>query len=233
MGMGIPSSQSRMGIFLSPCPFSNGAGRCWFPRQSLSMLRHTICAEQLTPPRAGTFHETAEFHQDVTQGSERPDFSSSTINQALVHQLHRCELFEGGHDIVPVGGRGTGETHIATTLGIHAIEHHRKKAWFFGTVDLVNALARETGQISQRSGEIGGEAPATSKILRDAAHCWTIESFCNAHAHNRGTSDGEPIEKEMIYAKAAQNCRCSCHPGLHECIGQCAEGCGMDRPGGA
>jgi DNA replication protein DnaC len=44
---------------------------------------------------------------------------------------------------VLIGGPGTGKTHIATALGVQAVEHHRKKVRFFATVDLVNALEKE------------------------------------------------------------------------------------------
>ena len=50
---------------------------------------------------------------------------------------------------------GTGKTHIATALAVQAIEHHRKKARFYSTVELVNALEQEktqgkAGQIAER-----------------------------------------------------------------------------------
>jgi DNA replication protein DnaC len=46
-------------------------------------------------------------------------------------------------------------THIATALGVQAIEHHKKRARFFSTVELVNALEQEkaqgkAGQIASR-----------------------------------------------------------------------------------
>jgi DNA replication protein DnaC len=44
---------------------------------------------------------------------------------------------------VLIRGPGTGKSHIATALGVQAIEHHRKKVSFFSTVDLVNALEQE------------------------------------------------------------------------------------------
>jgi DNA replication protein DnaC len=80
------------------------------------------------------------------------DFASSEINEALIRQLHRCEFLGGADNILLVGGPGTGKTHIATALGVQAIEHHRKKVRFFGTVDLVNALEQEKTQ--GRSGQI-------------------------------------------------------------------------------
>lgn len=71
------------------------------------------------------------------------DFASSEVNEALVRQLHRCEFLEGAHNIVLIGGPGTGKSHIATAIGVQAIEHHRKKVRFFSTVELVNALEQE------------------------------------------------------------------------------------------
>ena len=83
------------------------------------------------------------------------DFASSEINEALVRQLHRCEFMDVADNIVLVGGPGTGKTHIATALGVQAIEHRRKRVRFFSTVELVNALEQEkaqgkTGQIANR-----------------------------------------------------------------------------------
>ena len=45
--------------------------------------------------------------------------------------------------MVLVGGPGTGKTHIATALGVQAIEHHHRRVRFFSTVELVNALEQE------------------------------------------------------------------------------------------
>jgi DNA replication protein DnaC len=83
------------------------------------------------------------------------DFASSEINEAQVRQLHRCEFTENAHNVVLIGGPGTGKTHIATALGIQAIEHHRLRVRFFSTVELVNALEQEkaqgkAGQIAER-----------------------------------------------------------------------------------
>jgi DNA replication protein DnaC len=55
------------------------------------------------------------------------DFTSSEINEALVRQLHRCDFLDDANNIVLVGGPGTGKTHIATAIGVQAIEHHHKR----------------------------------------------------------------------------------------------------------
>ncbi|MDQ3223259.1 MAG: IS21-like element helper ATPase IstB, partial [Gemmatimonadota bacterium] len=71
------------------------------------------------------------------------DFAASEVNEATVRQLHRCEFLEGAHNVVLIGGPGTGKTHLATALGVQAVEHHRKKVRFFSTVELVNTLEQE------------------------------------------------------------------------------------------
>ena len=71
------------------------------------------------------------------------DFAASEINEATVRQLHRCEFMDGAQNIVLIGGPGTGKTHVATAIGIQAIEHHRRKVRFFSTIELVNTLEQE------------------------------------------------------------------------------------------
>lgn len=62
------------------------------------------------------------------------------------------QIPESGQSVV--GLPGTGKTHVATALGIQAIEHHRRKVRFFSTIELVNALEQEkakgkAGQIAE------------------------------------------------------------------------------------
>jgi DNA replication protein DnaC len=82
------------------------------------------------------------------------DFATSEVNEATVRTLHRCEFMDGAQNVVLIGGPGTGKTHVATALGIQAIEHHRRKVRFFSTIELVNALEQEkakgkAGQIAE------------------------------------------------------------------------------------
>jgi DNA replication protein DnaC len=83
------------------------------------------------------------------------DFTSSEINEALVTQLHAGNFIEDAHNVVLIGGPGTGKTHVATALAVQAVTHGRKKARFTSTVDLVNALEQEkalnkAGQLAER-----------------------------------------------------------------------------------
>jgi DNA replication protein DnaC len=87
------------------------------------------------------------------------DFASSEVNEALVRQLHRCDFTDNAHNLVLIGGPGTGKTHLATAICVQAVEHHRKKVRFFSTVELVNALEQEkalgkVGQLFDRLGRL-------------------------------------------------------------------------------
>jgi DNA replication protein DnaC len=83
------------------------------------------------------------------------DFSQSAVDEALLRQLHQGEFVEEAHNVVLVGGPGTGKTHLATALGVQAITHLRYRVRFFPTIELVNALEAEKaagrqGQIAHR-----------------------------------------------------------------------------------
>lgn len=59
-----------------------------------------------------------------------------------------------GANVVLIGGPGTGKTHVATALGIQAIEHHRQKVRFFSTIELGNALEKGKGKAKGEAGQI-------------------------------------------------------------------------------
>ncbi len=46
------------------------------------------------------------------------------------------------HNLILVGGTGTGKTHLATALGVASI-HQGKRVRFYNAVDLVNLLDKE------------------------------------------------------------------------------------------
>ncbi|OYU41882.1 MAG: ATP-binding protein, partial [Burkholderiales bacterium PBB4] len=83
------------------------------------------------------------------------DFQASAVDEAWVRKLHTTKFTEAAHNVVLIGGPGTGKTHLATALGIEAIQRHGKRVRFHSTVELVNALEAEkaagkAGQIAHR-----------------------------------------------------------------------------------
>ena len=70
------------------------------------------------------------------------DWTETPLPQAQIEQLASATFMETAHNLILVGGTGTGKTHLATSLGIAAI-HRSKRVRFFNAVDLVNQLEKE------------------------------------------------------------------------------------------
>ncbi len=111
-------------------------------------------AYQMKVARFPTYRDLAGF-----------DFNQSAVNEALMRQLHRCEFVEQMHNIVLVGGPGSGKTHLATAIGVQAIEHHRMRVRFFQTIELVNALEQE--KAIGRPGQIAHRLVHTDLVILD------------------------------------------------------------------
>jgi DNA replication protein DnaC len=74
------------------------------------------------------------------------EFEVSPVDRKLVLQLAEATFTEAAHNVVLVGGPGSGKSHLATAIGVAAITRHGKRVRFYSTVDLVNALEQEKAQ---------------------------------------------------------------------------------------
>lgn len=70
------------------------------------------------------------------------NWAETPLSQAMIEQLASSAFMETAHNLILVGGTGTGKSHLATAIGVAAI-HHGKRVRFFNAVDLVNQLERE------------------------------------------------------------------------------------------
>ena len=71
-----------------------------------------------------------------------------------MHVFAGAGFMDEAHNLILVGGTGTGKTHLATAIGIAAI-HEGKRVRFFNAVDLVNLLQMEkqmdkTGSLARK-----------------------------------------------------------------------------------
>ncbi len=70
------------------------------------------------------------------------DWSETPLSRTAVEQLATAAFMETAHNLILVGGTGTGKSHLAAAIGVAAI-HQGKRVRFYNAVDLVNQLERE------------------------------------------------------------------------------------------
>lgn len=81
------------------------------------------------------------IHRDLSS----LDWQETPLDHGQIQQLAGSAFMDSAHNLILVGGTGTGKTHLATALGVAAI-HQGKRVRFYNAVDLVNQLEREKQQ---------------------------------------------------------------------------------------
>ena len=92
------------------------------------------------------------------------DYEASHLTKAQLEPLCTGAFAEANHNLIFVGGTGTGKTHVATALGVHLI-NQGKKVRFFNAVDLINALIKE--QAEGQTGKLIRQISATDCLILD------------------------------------------------------------------
>lgn len=100
------------------------------------------------------------IHRDLTGF----DWSETPLDAARIQQLAKGHYLETAHNLILVGGTGTGKTHLAIALGVAAI-HHGKRIRFYNAVDLVNLLEREKAQ--GKAGNLAKQLTQIDAVILD------------------------------------------------------------------
>ena len=91
-------------------------------------------------------------------------WEESPLPPAQVQQLASAAFMEHAHNLILVGGTGSGKSHLATALGVAAI-HAGKRVRFYNAVDLVNLLERE--KLAGKTGSLARKLIQVDAVIID------------------------------------------------------------------
>ena len=86
------------------------------------------------------------------------DFANTPVNEALVRELANGTFVANQHNVVLVGGTGTGKSHLAIAIA-RALIRNGTRGRFFNVVDLVNRL-----EVEARNGKQGRTADYLTRL---------------------------------------------------------------------
>ena len=125
-------------------------------------MERLILAEQIDRQTKSLRYQIKSARFPIHRDLLGIDWAETPLQQSVVEQLATAAFTATAHNLILVGGTGTGKTHLATAIGVAAI-HQSKRVRFFNAVDLVNLLERE-----KALGKVGN-------LARSSA--WSTPSF--------------------------------------------------------
>ena len=107
------------------------------------LIEHLLEAEQTDRAMRSISYQMKAARFPVHRDLAGFDFAQSKVERRLITQLSDFAFTDVAHNVVFIGGTGTGKTHLASALGVAGITQHGRRVRFFSTVDLANALEQE------------------------------------------------------------------------------------------
>lgn len=107
------------------------------------LVKHLIDAETTDRAIRSIGYQMAAARLPIHRSLANSDFDQSKVERRLIGELASMSFTDSAQNVVLVGGTGTGKTHLATGLGVSAIQQHGKRVRFYSTADLVNMLEQE------------------------------------------------------------------------------------------
>jgi DNA replication protein DnaC len=107
------------------------------------LIEHLVRAEGSDRAMRSIRHQLHSARFPIHRDLAGFDFAASNLDKTLIDRLATLEFTDAAHNLVLIGGTGTGKTHLATALGVAAVTRYSKRVRFYSTVELVNTLEQE------------------------------------------------------------------------------------------
>lgn len=141
-----------------------GAERARKPEAPEIWLKRLIEAEAVDRQARSLRYQLHVAKFPVHRDLDSFKWAESPVLEQQIRQLATGAFMEAAHNLILVGGTGTGKTHLATALGVSAI-HAGKRVRFYNAVDLVNQLEKEKTQ--GRAGALARQLTQMDGVILD------------------------------------------------------------------
>ncbi|MFZ5797757.1 MAG: IS21-like element helper ATPase IstB [Thermodesulfobacteriota bacterium] len=91
-------------------------------------------------------------------------FAEGQVEERRIRELYTGQFLDEAHNLIFIGGTGTGKTHLAIAIAAHCIRTGRKSR-FFSVIDLVNQLELEKHQ--GRAGSLANRLTHVDLVVLD------------------------------------------------------------------
>ena len=130
-----------------------------------ALLRDLIAAEKADRAIRSTAYQMRAAKFPIHRDLAGFDFKQSKVDRVQIDTFATLDFSDRAENIVLIGGTGTGKTHLATALGVAAINECGKRVRFYSTVDLVNTLEQE--KVAGKAGKLAHQLINLDLVILD------------------------------------------------------------------
>ncbi|MCG6869981.1 MAG: IS21-like element helper ATPase IstB [Gammaproteobacteria bacterium] len=134
------------------------------PADHLAWIGRLLEAEQVERQVRSLRYQLRVARCPLHRELDHFQWEESDVERALVEPLANGKFTQEAHNLILVGGTGTGKTHLATALGVAAI-HQGRRVRFYNVVDLVNRLEQEKAQ--GKAGTLARQLTQVDAVILD------------------------------------------------------------------
>jgi DNA replication protein DnaC len=91
-------------------------------------------------------------------------FADAQVDERRIRELYTGQFLDAAHNLILIGGTGTGKTHLAIAIAAHCVRMGRRSR-FFSVIDLVNQLEQEKDQ--GRAGSLANRLRHVDLVVLD------------------------------------------------------------------